>query len=30
LQVLKQLCSALYGVGVLLLAGVWRLGWGGV
>jgi hypothetical protein len=30
LQVLQQLCSALYGVGVLLLAGVWRPGWGGV
>jgi hypothetical protein len=30
LQVLQQLCSALFGVGVLLLAGVWRLGWGGV
>jgi hypothetical protein len=30
LQVLQQLCSALYGVAVLLLAGVWRPGWGGV
>jgi hypothetical protein len=30
LQVLQQLCSALYGVGVLLLVGVWRPGWGGV
>ena len=30
LQVLQQLCSALFGVRVLLLAGVWRPGWGGV
>jgi hypothetical protein len=30
LQVLQQLCSALDGVGGLLLAGVWWLGWGGV
>jgi hypothetical protein len=30
LQVLQQLGSALDGVGVLLLAGVWRAGWGGV
>jgi hypothetical protein len=30
LQVLQQLCSALDGVGGLLLAGVWRPGWGGV
>jgi hypothetical protein len=30
LQVLQQLCSARSGVAVGLLAGVWRLGWGGV
>src|SRR5215216_6276212 len=29
-QVLQQLCSALYGVGVLQEAGVWRPGWVGV
>jgi len=30
LQVFQQLGSALEGVGVLLVAGVWRPGWGGV
>jgi hypothetical protein len=30
LQVLQQLGATLEGVAVLLLAGVWRPGWGGV
>jgi hypothetical protein len=30
LQVFQQLVSAVQGVAVLLLAGVWRPGWGGV
>jgi hypothetical protein len=30
LQVFQQLVSAVSGVAVLLVAGVWRLGWGGV
>jgi hypothetical protein len=30
LQVFQQLVSAVPGVAVLLVAGVWRSGWGGV
>ena len=30
LEVVQQLVAAVLGVAVLLVAGVWRLGWGGV